>query len=202
MIDQLTFRRALGDRIGQVLTPALCSEIEVAASRPADHSIQLEQFVPRAVGDYLLKVERFRAVLPELRPLHEAHWLETEAHRHGFELAPDYDAMASNELQGRLLQFTVRHAPSGELVGNLRMYVLPSLHTRNLLAREDTLYIAPAHRGGLLGLKLVAYAEDCLRQIGVREITADSKLMNRAGVLMRRRGFREIATVFYKILED
>jgi len=186
--------------MGQVLTPEICAAIEVEASVAPDLSIPLEQFEVVRVGEYLIQAERFRDVLPELQPLHEAHWLETEKHRQGLRLEPDYDAMAADERAGRLLQFTVRH--TGALVGNLRLYVVQSRHTRNLLAVEDTLYISPAHRGGLLGLKLVRYAESCLVSIGVREIEADSKLINNADVLMRRRKFDAVAIKFHKIIKE
>ena len=199
-MDRLTFRRAIAARIGQVLTPAICAEIEVEASAVADLSIPLEQFETVRVGDYVIQAERFAAVLPELRTLHEAHWLETEKHRQGLALEPDYDSMAADERMGRLLQFTVRHC--GALVGNLRMYVVQSRHTRNLVAVEDTLYIAPSHRGGLLGLKLVRYAEQCLVQIGVREIEANSKLVNGADALMRRMRYEPVAIQFHKIIKE
>ena len=199
-MDRLTFRRAIAARIGQVLTPALCAAIEEDASVMPDLSIPLDQFETVRVGDYVIQTERFRDALPELKPLHEAHWQETESARHGLELAPDYDAMAADERAGRLLQFTVRHC--GALVGNLRMYVLQSRHSANLVAVEDTLYIAPAHRGGLLGLKLLRYAEQCLVQIGVREIDANSKLVNGADVLMRRMKYTPVAIQFHKLIKE
>jgi GNAT superfamily N-acetyltransferase len=197
-MDRLTFRRAIASRIGQVLTPALCAAIETDASVMPDLSIPLEQFETVCVGDYVIQAERFAMVLPELKPLHELHWQETEGARHGLTLAPDYDAMAADERAGRLLQFTVRHC--GALMGNLRLYVMQSRHSKNLVAVEDTLFIAPAHRGGLLGLKLLRYAEQCLVQIGVREIDANSKLVNGADALMRRMKYTPVAIQFHKII--
>lgn len=203
MIDRLTFRHAIAARMGQILTPEVCAAIEVAASYPMDRSIDPAQFraqvVETAGRAYVLQVERLAAVLSELHPLHEAHWHETEAHRHGLELRPDYEAMVTDERLGRLLQFTVRH--DARLVGNLRLYVMTSRHTGTLTASEDTLYVAPAHRGGLLGVKLVRYAIGCLRQLGVREFDADSKLVNGADVLMRRVGCTPVATKFHMFLE-
>jgi len=197
-MDRLAFRHALAARLGQLLTPSLCSEIEVEASRPVDRSIDLAQFLPYQTRGYLIQAERFATVLPELLPLHAEHWLETEHHRHEIALEPDYEAMAASELAGRLLQFTARR--DGALVGGLRMFVTPSLHTKSLLAEEDTLFVSAAHRGGWLGSKLIAYAEDCLRLIGVREVYADSKLVNGADVLLRRRRYTPIATKFHKFL--
>lgn len=193
-----SLRRALADSIGQELTPALCASIENRARVIPDHSIDLSLFEPRIAGPYVLHVERFTSVLPELMPLHEVHWLETEKHRHGLALAPNYAAMAADDLAGHLLQFTVRC--DHRLVGALRMYVMQSRHSDNLLAEEDTLFIEQAHRTGLLGLKLLRYAEECLALIGVREISANSKLVNGADALMRRMKYEPVAMQFHKIL--
>lgn len=198
-MDRLAFRHAIARHMGETLTPSLCAAIECEASMPSAKYIDLAQFTPAVAGAFTIQAERFADVLPELHPLHEAHWTETEKHRAGLTLKPDYDAMAADERGGRLLQFTVR--TGGRLVGHVRLYVMPSRHSDNLLACEDTLYIAPDHRGGILGLRLLRYAEDCLRRIGVREIQADSKLLNRADSLMRRMGYAPVALQFHKLLE-
>lgn len=192
-------RRALADNLGKTLTPDLCVLLEAATGR-IENPIDLGQFEPYEHGDYLIGVERFDAVLPELLPLHELHWSETELHRHGLALKPNYAAMSAHDRAGHLLQFTVRNA--GTLVGNLRMFVLPSMHTDGLIAEEDTLFVHPDHRDGMLGLKLLRYAEACLRQIGVESIEANSKTLNNADVLLRRMGYTPVAIQFHKILKD
>jgi hypothetical protein len=198
-MDRLAFRHAIAAHIGETLTPRLCAQIEAKVSIPPARYIELTQFDPEVVGEYVIRVERFADVLPELHRLHEAHFAETEKHRAGLELKPDYDGMAQADRGGRLLQFTVRHA--GTLVGNLRMYVGRSAHTDNLIACEDTLYIWPAHRIGMLGSRLIAYAEKCLLVLApVVEVEADSKLINGADVLLRRRRYEAVATKFHKIL--
>lgn len=193
-------RAVLARHVGQALTPALCHEIDQAARAQPDHSVDLAQFRPVVSGDATLQVERFEDLLQELEPLHQAHWLETEKHRHGLALNPNYPLLVSRERSGGLLQFTVRR--QGVLVGHVRMYLGRSTHTSTLFAEEDTLFILPEHRGGLLVIALMRYAERCLRAIGVREIRADSKLLNKADVLMRRLGYTPVALKFHKIFED
>lgn len=193
-------RALLIERIGGALTPELCDEIERAAWDTPDRSIDLAQFAPAVHGGYEIRAERFAAVLPELRALHAAHWAETEKHRHGLPLAPDVDAMAASDRAGTMLQFTLR--AQGELVGHVRMYLGRSLHTQTLFGEEDTLYIRPDHRGGLLVMRLMRYAEAALRQVGCREIRADSKLLNKADVLMRRLGYSPVALKFHKLFKD
>lgn len=193
-------RYALHRFAGQVVTPDLARAIEAAACFEQDRSIDISPFEPEQRGEYRIGVERFADVLDELHPLHEKHWLETEKHRHGLRLDPDYDAMRRAELSGRMLQFTVRHGD--ELVGNLRMYVAQSLHTKTLVADEDTLYLLPEHRGGFLAMHLLRYAERVLRAVGVRTIRANSKTLNRADVLMRRMRYQDVAIQFVKVFDE
>lgn len=204
MLDTETIaeiRRLLADNVGRQLTPDLCHLIDQAARFTPDRSIDLAQFQSAEHLGCTIRAERFETVLPELHPLHELHWQETEKHRHGVAMRPDYQAMAARERAGGLLQFVARDA-AGAIAGHVRMYVGTSLHSQTLFAEEDTLFMVPEHRRNLLVMALMRYAEQCLRQIGVREIRADSKLLNRADVLMKRMGYTAVALKFHKIFED
>jgi GNAT superfamily N-acetyltransferase len=192
---------ALHSRQGREITPMLAAAI-VAEACCAGQPIDLRQFPAQFYGGaYMIQAERFERILRELHPLHVAHWHETEKHRAGLPFDPDYQAVIADEREGRVLQFTARDA-EWRLVGNLRMYLGTSRHSGTLFATEDTLYVAPEARGGMLGLRLMRYAEKCLRVIGVREISANSKLVNKADVLMRRMGYTAVATEFTKVFED
>lgn len=196
----LGMREQLCNVLARYAGQTLTSEVAGAMVRELfpDRSIEPARFEPQRRGEYVIRAERFRCILGELKPLHEAHWLETERHRHGIELNPRYDAMAQRERDGNLLQFTAR-TQAGELVGHLRMFLFESQHTSTRVSEEDTLYVTPAHRGGFLAMHLMRYAEACLLQIGVKEIRANSKLVNRADVLMRRLGYDPVALQFCKI---
>lgn len=182
-----------------MLSPELAARIETAVFGGANPSTRLPPG-PEPYKDYTIAVERMADILDELHPLHVSHWQETEKYRHGLKLDPDYDHMLHSEKVGGLVQFTVRYG--GELVGNLRMYLSRSLHTKTLVAQEDTLYLIPDHRGSFLAMRLIQYAERALRDMGVREIRCNSKTANRADVLMRRMGYDEVAIQFSKIFEE
>lgn len=199
-MDRLArFRQALVPHLGQPLSPELCAALEHAAFATPDERIDSGQFEPQACGSYTFAVESFAAVLPELHRLHEAHFAETEKHRHGLPLAPDYDAMAADERAGRLVQFTARH--QGALVGNLRVYLGTSRHTGTRFATEDTLYLLPEHRGGRTAMRFVQYAERCLSTLDVREVRATAKLVNGAARFLEGCGYRPVATELVKFLE-
>ena len=198
-MDVHLLRLALSHFLGQQLTPEVASRIEFVASGGADLSHDPDQFKPKVCWDYVIRVERLANVLSELHVLHQQHWQETEKHRHGLKLSPDYAGMLAMERSGRLIQFTVR-TTSGDLVGQCRMYLSTSMHTGTVFAQEDTLFIVPEHRGGFLAVHLLRYVEQVLVGcLGVREIRADSKLVNNAGVLMRRLGYTPTAQQFVKV---
>lgn len=209
-INIKALRAEIGRHLGQVLTPEVATAIEVAARRADGLPLDISRFAPVEYQGYTLWVERFAEIVGELHPLHVRHWQETEKHRHGLPLNPDYEAMEAHERCGQLLQFTIRKG--GLLVGNLRIYLGTSYHsgtpfavfpvrTKEPGSEEDTLYIVPECRGGFLAARFLDYAESVIAALGVKESRADSKVINKAGVLMRRRGYTHFAERFVKMLQ-
>jgi len=193
--------RALSLHAGRELTPEVARSI-VLSVMGERAPIDLTRYTPQTWGDYVIQAERFADVLPELHPLHVLHWRETEGYRHGLALDPDYAAMVAREEAGGCLQLTVRHLHGMHLRGHLRMWISSSLHTKTLYADEDTLFLDPHHRGSFLVMALMRYAEACVLPLGVREIRANSKKANKAGVLMRRLGYDHVADQFVKVFPE
>ena len=74
------------------LTHAQALEI-MGAARMLDPLVpaeEIERIIPICHGEYAFAVERMENMLEEIKPLHQAHWKETEAHRHGIAFNPDY----------------------------------------------------------------------------------------------------------------
>lgn len=201
-ITATCLRDALHAHFGAVLTPDLAVQIEFDAHDRAERGIAPARFAPRMYRNLVFRVESLRAILPELEPLHAAHFEETEKHLAGFELKPDYAYMAERERMGTLVQFTARDEP-GKLVGNLRMYLSTSLHTGSLFAEEDTFYLAPEVRKGFAALSMLRYAEDMLTgALGVREVRASTKIVNAASKLMDYRGYAHVANQYIKTFKE
>lgn len=188
----------LARHAGQTLT----AEVAGAMVRELfpDRSIEPARFGRRAYKGYVLQCERFADVLPELHRLHALHYAETEAHRAGLAMNPDYDGMLERERAGGLLQFTAR-TEAGELVGNMRVYLGTSAHTQTLFCTEDTFFVTPEHRGGFLAVRLWQFVEDSVRAIGVREVRFDSKLVNKADKMALYLKYRPVATKFVKMFD-
>ena len=97
--------------MGLALTWDLAADIYVAAGRietlvsPGD----IERIRPRIHEDTVFARERMEDVVEEMKLLHQAHWHETEAHRHGLTLNPDYEIFIRYERAGRYVLFTLRN---------------------------------------------------------------------------------------------
>jgi hypothetical protein len=135
----------------------------------------------------------------EVRPLHKAHWDETEEHRHNLEFNPDYATFIRYEQAGRYVLFTLRI--DDKLMGNCAMYLDMSAHTQTLIATEDTLYLLPEARRGKRAIHFVRYIEDSLMQLGVKEISVSVKTVNKAERFFRMLGYKHVENGLAKILE-
>lgn len=193
-------RAALAAHFDQKITPEVAAAIEAAAFACPDESHDPTKFGALEHEGYTIQAERLADVLPELLPLHAAHWLETERARIGLTMNPDYDAMLADERSGRLLQFTARK--DGCIAAHLRLYLCRSRHTQTLFSEEDALYVKPEHRGGFLVMRLLHFAERALLSLGISEIRANSKLVNRADVLMKRMKYTPVALQFVKFISE
>jgi GNAT superfamily N-acetyltransferase len=187
--------------LGAVLSAELATDICVAASVvPRLIPSEAIEGVGRSGHDgFTFGLERIEDIAAEMKPLHRAHWNETESHRHGLELNPDYEAFTRYERSGRYFLFTLRK--DGRLLGNCAGYLDRSTHTQTLIATEDTLYLLPEARRGRAARRFVAYVEDALRELGVREIHITVKTVNKAGRFLQMLGYRHVENGLMKILE-
>jgi GNAT superfamily N-acetyltransferase len=191
----------LRTHIGAPLTPELAADIMLAATRvPALIACDaVDQIKPERYGDFVFSLERIEAIAGEIMPLHRAHWDETEGHRHGLPLDPDYPAFIRYEQAGRYVLLTLRMGD--RLLGNCAMYLDKSTHTQTIIATEDTLYLLPEARKGRVARQFVAYVERAMRQLGAREIHITVKTVNKAGRFFRMLGYRHVENGLMKILE-
>jgi len=186
--------------IGNTLTPELIMGILASLEESnRQEAINIQDIPAVEYGNNLIQVERLEDVLDELKPVHAAHWQETERYRHGIALNPDYNYMINAERNGRLILFTVRN--DNGLVGNCMMYLSRSTHTQRWVAEEDTIFILPEHRKGRLGVRLIRYVEDVLRNMGVTEIRVTVKTVNDVGRLLTHLGYNHTGNQLTKTLE-
>jgi hypothetical protein len=154
------------------------------------------------VGEYRFHHVYIQEVLPQLKEMHKAHWQETEGYRHALAFKFDYDAVAEYERLGQFWLFMIEHKASGTLIGNGACYVRPDFHTGQLVATEDTWYIAPEHRKGMLAARFLRFMEATGTRLGVRELRVSVKLVNKVYVLLERLGYQHVGNQYSKLLGD
>jgi hypothetical protein len=81
------------------------------------------------------------------------------------------------------------------------MYLDRSTHTQTLIATEDTLYLLPEARRGMVAKRFVRYVESVMTLLGAREINITVKTVNKAARFFRLLGYRHVENGLTKILE-
>lgn len=188
-----------GASLDQATASAILTEVLDAVYPGA---VDTRTVAPERVGSYTIACERLSRVEHEVRPLHFEHWSETETHRHELTCNPDYERGRWLELQGRYLLIGVRHADSGQLVGNYGLYLSRSTQTQKLIATEDTMFISRAHRKGRLGVALIRYVERALATLGVEELQVSVKQVNAVGQMIERLGYVPTGKQYTKVLTE
>lgn len=141
----------------------------------------------------MFQIERVADVWSELLELHRLHWHETETYRHGQPFAPSMERYKEFEDCGWFLLFTARQGH--RLVGNCGMYLCPSMHSQQLIATEDTLFLHPDFRRGRTAIEFIGYVRDeCFRR-GAVEVTVTAK-GDKVGRLLRYLAFQPTAVQY------
>lgn len=144
--------------------------------------------------------ERFADVIGEAMPLLERHWEEIARNRDTIPLRPDYVRYAALDERGHLLICTARSGP--RLVGYAVYLVDRAAHyVTTLWATSDIFWVAPEHRSGRTGFRLLQFAEGSLKSRGVTVMQTRAKNDHpAAGRLLEHLGHVPIETVYAKVL--
>lgn len=145
--------------------------------------------------------EFLETVIDDIKPLLEDHWEEIALNKDKIKLNPDWDCYAFLEQQGKLKIFTARD--DGELLGYFVVIVGQNPHYKDhLFASNDVIYISPQHRKGFTGIKLIKFAEKCLKEDGVSVLAINTKVHQPFDKLMDFLKFRKIERVYSKYIGE
>lgn len=103
---------------------------------------------------------------------------------------PRLDVYFAHADRGDLLHFVVRD--DGAAIGYSNIYLTNDMHNRDLIAREDTIYIVPEHRNGV-GRKLSRLILSVLNEKGVKRLSVSAMTDLRVAKLWERMGFKHTA---------
>lgn len=183
---------ALAKHMGQPLTPDVAKAILLDLS--LDRSIDPERFEPAASGAYVLQCERLRDAMPALMEQRLAYLAERYPRRVH---AVNWLRLLDSAQSGQSVIFTARGA-CGEIAGSMWLNLGHNVDTGAMRLTDDLMYIAPAHRSGMLAARLWRYAEECTFALGVREGVINLRLSNGADRLARFAGYQPDALRFTK----
>lgn len=139
----------------------------------------------------------------EIRPLHAAHYAETEQYKVRHKAGFNYEHMVDCQKRGTMHAFGARLVDSQQLIAYLFMYVNLSTHDSSLVASDDGYYVMPEYRGSGLGRRLLQYSEKRLKELGVDYFFMTSKAPaggSNIGSLFEAEGFTLNATSYVKVL--
>lgn len=145
--------------------------------------------------------EFLATVKDEIVPLLNSHWEEIALNKDKIKLNPDWDAYDNLEQVDKLKIFTARDG--NKLVGYFVVIVGVNIHYKDhLFASNDIIYLSPEHRKGFTGIRLIKFAEKCLKQDGISVLTINTKVHQPFDRLMDFLKFRKIERVYSKYLGD
>jgi len=123
---------------------------------------------------------------------------ETDVYKR--ELKLNRKGFTKYEELGLFKMFCLRE--DGELIGQCGAYITPSMHTGELTANEDFLFIKKEFRGGNTVFDFVRFVEDRLKAFGVKEVVVSARLENETFKITDKLGYKRIAYQCSKRFED
>jgi GNAT superfamily N-acetyltransferase len=134
------------------------------------------------------QVEPLAQCWDEVTVLTKAHWFETMQWQHGKQpYNPLLERYEAYDRAGWFLCFTARDA--GKMVGYAWIYLVPSMHTQCLIAREDAIFLLPEYRGrGSLALRFFTFVEQEIVKRGAVEFIATAQPGTAAAKLLEHLG--------------
>lgn len=146
-------------------------------------------------------VETVDQCIEELKPLLEAHYEEIAMYKDKIKLNPDYNTYYQLEAHGNLHIVTVRD--EGVLIGYYISYIHPNPHYRDhLFAVNDVLFVHPDYRGGTTAYRMIRYAQEKLKELGVSVMMLHMKVAFPFESLCEALGMDKAEYVYSKYLGD
>ena len=149
----------------------------------------------------MLKQEFLVTVKDDIQELLKLHWQEIALNKEKIKLNPDWDAYEELERRGALKISTSRK--NGELIGYLDVLCSKNLHYKDhVFASNDVIYLHPDHRKGFTGIKLIKFAERCLKEDGVSVLAINTKVHRPFDKVLEFLGFNLTERLYSKYLGD
>ena len=127
-------------------------------------------------------------VVQEVDGLLRLHYDELTLNKDRVRLNPAWEEYAELERMNRFVVFTARD--DAILIGYSAFFVQKHLHYADLsTAVNDVLFLHPAERQGLTGIRLLKFCESSLKAMGVHKLCWHAKLNTSLIPILHRMGY-------------
>lgn len=143
-------------------------------------------------------VEPLASIWEEKIACGKAHWQETSMCANGEVLDAQLERYEQYEKAGWYIEIVARE--NGVIAGFCGMYLIPSMHTQELLATEDILYIKPEFRHGRNALRFYQFVEEEVKRRGAKKVMLTAPPESVANKILLRMGCEHSANQYSKRL--
>lgn len=146
------------------------------------------------------QVEKYHEVDKEIHALWYEHWEEVALNKDVIPLDPDYETYTKLSLANILHLVTVRE--DGNVIGYHIALVYPHMHYKSsLTCFTDIFFIKKEKRKGFVGIKLLKFMEESVKERGVQKIYMGCKLHIDIGPVLEHLGYKQIEKIFTKVIQ-
>jgi hypothetical protein len=136
---------------------------------------------------------------PDMKEILQRDWEEVQHNSKTHKLDPDLDSYNALEERGQLYVFTCRD--DGVLAGYFTAFVISDLHSKgSMRVVNDAIFLDKPYRKGFTGIRLIKFAEDCIKADGHLMLSISTTELNPIDPLMIRLGYSKVSTTFEKEL--
>ena len=129
-----------------------------------------------------------------------SQWDEVDHRRKTSDLNLDYDKYIMMGNAG--MHFIVLAHTDIDLIGYLSIFIVESLHTREITALTDTIFIKKEYRKGGLGSDMIAKAEAECKARGAKNFMVTFKNDSPHPEIVKQSGFFSYETIYAKYIGD
>lgn len=133
----------------------------------------------------------------EIMPLLEEHRQELSAFD-DMALNPSVQKYVLLTSMGMFRFFSARD-DNNKLIAYLAYFIHPNMHYSDYTyAVQDVFYTVSTVRGSLIGMRLIAFADDRLKEAGVNVVTQHVKVAKDFEPMLKRLGYRWVEKIYMK----
>ena len=198
--DRLTMIVDVRTMFGEQVKPTYCINVEDVKKTAREKAIQNSKKREWPAG-VTYQVEKWNDCIAEMLEYEVDHWMELGLEHQDVPQDINFDLYAQMCNAGTLHVVTCRE--NGHIIGYHITFVKTHPHYMSTLhGHVDLYYLKPEYRKSKIGVKMFRFAEESLKSIGVKKLITPTKTHLHHGALFEGLGFKEVESVYTKILKD